>query len=64
MKNLRTTLTFLLVLAFQLSKAENLTETLKNTIEKQGIQAAIKQYKLLKNDLNSNLSEKTLDDLG
>ena len=65
MKNLTTTFTFLLlVLTFQISKAENLTERLKNTIEKQGIQEGIKQYKNLKNDLNFNFSEKTLDDLG
>jgi tetratricopeptide (TPR) repeat protein len=64
MKNLRTTLTFLLVLAFQLSKAENLTETLKNTIEKHGIQEGIRQYKTLKNEVNFNFTEKTLDDLG
>jgi tetratricopeptide (TPR) repeat protein len=65
MKILRTSLSFLLlVLTFQISKAENLTERLKNTIEKQGIQEAIKQYKLLKNEASFNLSEKTLDDLG
>jgi tetratricopeptide (TPR) repeat protein len=64
MKNLRTALTFLLVLVFQFSKAENLTERLKITIEKQGIQAGIKQYKLLKNEANFHLSENTLDDLG
>jgi tetratricopeptide (TPR) repeat protein len=65
MKHLRTSLSLLLlVLTFQISKAENLTERLKNTIEKQGIQEGIKQYKLLKNESNVNLSEKTLDDLG
>jgi tetratricopeptide (TPR) repeat protein len=64
MKTLTIALTFLLVLAFQLSKAENLTERLKITIEKQGIQAGIKQYKLLKNEANFHLSENTLDDLG
>jgi tetratricopeptide (TPR) repeat protein len=65
MKTLSTTFALLLlVLTFQISKAENLTEKLKNTIEKQGIQEGIKQYKLLKNELNISLSEKTLDDLG
>jgi tetratricopeptide (TPR) repeat protein len=54
----------LLILTFQISKAENLTTTLKNTIEKQGIQEGIKQYRLLKNEVGFNLSERTLDDLG
>ena len=52
------------ILTFQISKAENLMERLKITIEKQGIQEGIRQYKLLKNEANFNLSEKTLDDLG
>jgi len=54
----------LLVLAFQPSKAENLTERLKNTIEKQGIHKGIRLYKLLKNEVSFNLLEKTLNDLG
>lgn len=66
MKNLRNLLALvsLLISTFQASKAENLTERLKNTIEKQGIQKGIRLYKLLKNDVNFNLLEKTLDDLG
>ena len=65
MKNLSTTFALLLLfLTAQISKAENLTEKLKNTIEKQGIQEGIRQYKLLKIEANFNLSEKTLDDLG
>ncbi len=65
MKTITTTFALLLLLiTFQISKAENLTERLKNTIEKQGIQEGIKQYKNLKNDLNFYLTEKTLDDLG
>ncbi len=65
MKTISTTFALLLlVLTFQISKAENLTTTLKNTIEKQGIQEGIKQYKLLKNEASFSLSEKTLDDLG
>jgi tetratricopeptide (TPR) repeat protein len=65
MKHLRISLSLLLlVLTFQISKAENLTERLKNTIEKQGIQEGIKQYRLLKNEASFSLSEKTLDDLG
>jgi tetratricopeptide (TPR) repeat protein len=65
MKILRASLSLvLLVLTFQISKAENLTEKLKNTIEKQGIKEGIRQYILLKNDLNFNFSENTLNDLG
>jgi tetratricopeptide (TPR) repeat protein len=65
MKTITTTFALLLLLInSQISKAENLTERLKNTIEKQGIQEGIKQYKNLKNDLNFYSSEKTLDDLG
>ena len=65
MKTIKITFALLLlVLTFQISKAENLTERLKTTIEKQGIQEGIKQYKLLKIEANFNLSEKTLDDLG
>jgi tetratricopeptide (TPR) repeat protein len=65
MKTITTTFALLLlVLTFQISKAENLTERLRNTIEKQGIQEGIKQYRLLKNEASFNLSEKTLDDLG
>ncbi len=66
MKNLRNLLALvsLLILTFQTSKAENLTERLKNTIEKQGIQKGISLYKTLKNDINFKLLEKTLDDLG
>jgi tetratricopeptide (TPR) repeat protein len=65
MKTISTTIALLLlVLTFQISKAENLTATLKNTIENQGIQEGIKQYKLLKNEAGFNLSERTLDDLG
>jgi tetratricopeptide (TPR) repeat protein len=37
---------------------------LKNTIEKHGIQEGIRQYKTLKNEVNFNFTEKTLDDLG
>ena len=65
MKNLRNLLALLvLILTFQTSKAENLTERLRNTIEKKGIQEGIKLYKSLKNEVNFNLLEKTLDDLG
>ena len=65
MKTIRTTFALLLlVLISQISKAENLTERLKITIEKQGIQEGIKQYKLLKIEANFNFTEKTLDDLG
>jgi tetratricopeptide (TPR) repeat protein len=65
MKTITTTFTLLLLLInSQISQAENLTERLKNTIEKQGIQEGIKQYKLLKNEVNFNFSVKTLDDLG
>lgn len=66
MKNLRNLLASLLLLisTFQISKAENLTEKLKKTIEKQGVQQGIKLYKILKNDINFKLLEKTLDDLG
>ena len=65
MKTIRTTFALLLlVLTSQISKAENLTERLKNTIEKQGIQAGIKQYKLLKVEEKFIFTEKTLDDLG
>ena len=64
MKTISITFALLLILTFQISKAENLTERLKTTIEKQGIQEGIKQYRLLKNEASFNLSEKTLDDLG
>jgi tetratricopeptide (TPR) repeat protein len=65
MKNLRNLLTLLLLISTaQTSKAENLTKKLKNTIEKQGIQKGINLYKILKNDINFKLLEKTLDDLG
>ena len=65
MKTIKITFAFLLlVLTFQISKAENLTERLKITIEKQGIQEGIKQYNLLKQESNFRLSERTLDDLG
>jgi tetratricopeptide (TPR) repeat protein len=65
MKTISTTFALLLlVLTFQISKAENLTEKLKITIEKQGIKEGIKQYRLLKNEADFNLSERTLDDLG
>ena len=65
MKNLRNVLTLLLLIStFQTLKAENLTEKLRNTIEKKGIQQGIKLYKLLKNEVSFSLLEKTLDDLG
>ena len=65
MKTISTTFALLFwVLTFQISKAENLTEKLKTTIEKQGVQEGIRQYKLLKIGANFNLSENTLDDLG
>lgn len=50
MKTISTTIALLLLLVLnsQTSKAENLTERLKITIEKQGIQKGIKRYKLLK----------------
>jgi tetratricopeptide (TPR) repeat protein len=65
MKNLRNLLTLIFLISiFQTSKAENLTERLRKTIEKQGIQKGISLYKLLKNDINFKLLEKTLDDLG
>lgn len=65
MKAISTTFALLLlILNFQISKAENLTERLKITIEKQGIREGIKQYRLLKNKASFNFSEKILDDLG
>ena len=65
MKNLRNVLVLLLLISmFQPLKAENLTERLRNTIEKKGIQQGIKLYKSLKNEVNFSLLEKTLDDLG
>ena len=45
MKNLRNVLTLLLLIStFQTSKAENLTERLRNTIEKKGIQQGLRLY--------------------
>ena len=65
MKTITTTFALLLLLInSQISKAENLAERLKTTIEKQGIQEGIRQYKLLKNEANFTFTEKTLDDLG
>ena len=65
MKNLRNLLALLVLIStFQPSKAENLTERLRNTIEKKGIQEGIRLYKSLKNEVNFSLLEKTLDDLG
>ena len=65
MKNLRNVLALLLLIStFQTSKAENLTERLRNTIEKKGIHQGIRLYKSLKNEVNFSLLEKTLDDLG
>ena len=65
MKNLRNVFALLVLIStFQPSKAENLTERLRNTIEKKGIQEGIRLYKSLKNEVNFSLLEKTLDDLG
>ena len=65
MKNLRNLLALLMLIStFQPSKAENLTERLRNTIEKKGIHEGIKLYKSMKNEVNFSLLEKTLDDLG
>ena len=65
MKNLRNLLALLMLIStFQPSKAENLTERLRNTIEKKGIHEGIKLYKSMKNEVNFSLLKKTLDDLG